>query len=96
MRNIKHHRKRTSGTPGTPDESALHHPLRRSDTRAGVEALTPSRALIAELVRRYWVLGMECSMLEIQKLAWFLEQAPSSASEPRATDRVEVAVRGLT
>ncbi len=43
--------------------------------RAGVEALTPARALIAELVRRYWVLGMECSLLEIQKLAWFLERA---------------------
>jgi O-acetyl-ADP-ribose deacetylase (regulator of RNase III) len=40
----------------------------------GVEKLTPSRALIAELVRRYWVLGMECSLLEIQKLAWFLER----------------------
>ncbi len=43
--------------------------------RSGVEKLTPARALIAELVRRYWVLGMECSMLEIQKLAWFLERA---------------------
>jgi O-acetyl-ADP-ribose deacetylase (regulator of RNase III) len=43
--------------------------------RAGVEKLTPARALIAELVRRYWVLGMECSMLEIQKLAWFLERS---------------------
>lgn len=43
--------------------------------RVGVEKLTPARALIAELVRRYWVLGMECSMLEIQKLAWFLERA---------------------
>jgi O-acetyl-ADP-ribose deacetylase (regulator of RNase III) len=41
----------------------------------GVETLTPARALIAELVRRYWVLGMECSLLEIQKLAWFLERA---------------------
>jgi len=41
----------------------------------GVEKLTPARALIAELVRRYWVLGMECSLLEIQKLAWFLERA---------------------
>lgn len=41
----------------------------------GVDALTPARALIAELVRRYWVLGMECSLLEIQKLAWFLERA---------------------
>ena len=43
--------------------------------RDGVEKLTPARALIAELVRRYWVLGMECSLLEIQKLAWFLERA---------------------
>jgi O-acetyl-ADP-ribose deacetylase (regulator of RNase III) len=43
--------------------------------RSGVEKLTPARALIAELVRRYWVLGMECSLLEIQKLAWFLDQS---------------------
>lgn len=42
--------------------------------RTGVEKLTPARALIAELVRRYWVLGIECSLLEIQKLAWFLER----------------------
>lgn len=42
--------------------------------RAGVQMLTPARALIAELVRRYWVLGIECSLLEIQKLAWFLER----------------------
>jgi O-acetyl-ADP-ribose deacetylase (regulator of RNase III) len=41
---------------------------------AGVEKLTPARALIAELVRRYWILGIECSLLEIQKLAWFLER----------------------
>jgi O-acetyl-ADP-ribose deacetylase (regulator of RNase III) len=40
----------------------------------GVEKLTPARALIAELVRRYWVLGIECTLLEIQKLAWFLER----------------------
>jgi O-acetyl-ADP-ribose deacetylase (regulator of RNase III) len=43
--------------------------------RTGIEKLTPARALIAELVRRYWVLGMECSLLEVQKLAWFLERA---------------------
>lgn len=42
--------------------------------RDGVQELTPARALIAELVRRYWVLGIECSLLEIQKLAWFLER----------------------
>lgn len=36
--------------------------------------LTPARALIAELIRRYWIIGVECSLLEIQKLAWFLER----------------------
>lgn len=45
------------------------------EKKSGVEKLTPARALIAELVRRYWVLGIECSLLEIQKLAWFLERA---------------------
>lgn len=42
--------------------------------RSGVEKLTPARALIAELIRRYWVLGIECSLLEVQKLAWFMER----------------------
>ena len=41
----------------------------------GVEKLTPARALIAELVRRYSILGLGCSLLEIQKLAWFAERA---------------------
>lgn len=40
----------------------------------GVTKLTPARALIVELIRRYWVLGMECSLLEVQKLAWFLQR----------------------
>lgn len=40
--------------------------------RSGVNNLTPARALVAELVRRYWVLGIECTILEVQKLAWFL------------------------
>lgn len=42
--------------------------------RKGVEKLTPARALVAEMVRRYWVLGIECTILEAQKLAWFLER----------------------
>lgn len=41
----------------------------------GIKKLTPARAMIAELVRRYLVLGMECSLLEIQKLAWFLQRS---------------------
>ena len=40
----------------------------------GVEKLTPARALIAEMVRRYSILGFECSILEVQKLAWALER----------------------
>lgn len=46
--------------------------------KSGVNRLTPSRALVAELVRRYWILGMECSLLEIQKLAWFLQRVIES------------------
>ncbi|QQD24335.1 Appr-1-p processing protein [Venatoribacter cucullus] len=43
--------------------------------RNGVQNLTEARALVAELVRRYWLLGIDCSLLEIQKLAWFLQRA---------------------
>ena len=42
--------------------------------REGVEKLTPTRALIAELVRRYSILGFDCTLLEIQKLGYFLER----------------------
>lgn len=55
----------------------VYEPTRRYQNvakRTGVEKLTPARALIAELVRRYWVLGIGCSLLEIQKLAWFLQR----------------------
>ncbi len=43
--------------------------------RTGTEELTPARAMVVELVRRYMVLGLECSVLEIQKLAYFLERS---------------------
>jgi len=43
--------------------------------RSGVERLTPARAMVADLVRRYAVLGFECSLLEIQKLAYFAERS---------------------
>lgn len=42
--------------------------------KSGVEKLTTSRALIAEMVRRYEILGNLCSLIEVQKLAWFLER----------------------
>lgn len=56
--------------------------------RHGVERLTPARALVSELVRRYWVLGLECSILEVQKLAWFLETSLSDLrlNEPDPLD----------
>ena len=44
------------------------------DKRTGVETLTPARALIAEIVRRYCVLATACTTLEVQKLAWFLQR----------------------
>jgi len=50
--------------------------------RDGVETLTPARALIAELVRRYAVLGIECTNLEVQKLAWFLQRAIKALDLP--------------
>jgi O-acetyl-ADP-ribose deacetylase (regulator of RNase III) len=43
--------------------------------RAGVEKLTPARAMVADLVRRYAVLGFDCTLLEIQKLAYFAERS---------------------
>lgn len=42
--------------------------------REGVKKLTIARALIAEVIHRYWILGIECTLLEVQKLAWFLER----------------------
>lgn len=54
--------------------------------KTGVQKLTPARALIAELVRRYWVLGIECSLLEIQKLAWFLERSIEKLSADNPLD----------
>jgi O-acetyl-ADP-ribose deacetylase (regulator of RNase III) len=54
--------------------------------RAGVEKLTPARALVAELVRRYAVLGFECSLLEVQKLAYLLERSLDRRSLAGALD----------
>lgn len=54
--------------------------------RAGLESLTPARALIAEMVRRYSVLGLDCTNLEVQKLAWFLHRAISRLALPDPLD----------
>ncbi len=50
--------------------------------RAGVEELTPARAMIAELIRRYLVLGNDCTNLEVQKLAWFLDRSIKALGLP--------------
>jgi hypothetical protein len=54
--------------------------------RTGTEDLTPARAMVAELVRRYAILGLDCSILEIQKLAWFLERSISQLRIPNTLD----------
>ncbi len=53
------------------EPTAKYHNIAK---RSGVQTLTPARALVAELIRRYWVLGIECTLLEVQKLAWLLER----------------------
>lgn len=63
--------------------------------RAGKEALTPARALIAESVRRYSVLGFECTNLEVQKLAWFLHRVCTRLRLPDPLDlRFEAGIYG--
>jgi hypothetical protein len=42
--------------------------------KKGLQKLTPARAMIAELIRSYSVLGIPCSLIEVQKIAWFLER----------------------
>lgn len=42
--------------------------------RRGVEELTPARALVVQMIRRYNVLGFECTNLEVHKLAYFLQR----------------------
>ena len=61
--------------------------------RFGVVTLTPARALIAEMVRRYSVLGSECTYLEVQKLGWFLERMLLAAPLPNSLDLRFVADR---
>lgn len=43
--------------------------------REGVKELTPARSLVVDLIRRYAVLGLDCTNLEVQKLAWFLHRS---------------------
>ncbi len=42
--------------------------------RSGTGELTPARAILAETIRRYCEFGMQCTLIEAQKLAWFLSR----------------------
>lgn len=42
--------------------------------QGAVEELTPARVLIVEAMRRYAVVGFECTNLEVQKLAYFTQR----------------------
>jgi len=62
-------------------EVVVYEPTERYQNVAkhtGVEKLTPARALVAEMIRRYWVLGIDCTYLEVQKLGWFLGRTVQS------------------
>ena len=53
---------------------------------AGVQKLTPARAVVAEMVWRYWVVGSGCTYLEVQKLGWFLEREIKNLALPNLLD----------
>ena len=50
--------------------------------RKGVEQLTPPRALLVEAIRRYGMLGFDCTNLEVQKLAYFLQRVLTGMGLP--------------
>lgn len=69
----------------TDVEILIYEPTREYQNvakRAGVRNLTPARALIAELIRRYSVLGIECTLLEVQKLGYLLDRTLSITGGP--------------
>ena len=41
----------------------------------GCVELTPARAMVLELIRRYSLIGMDCTQIEAQKLIYFLERS---------------------
>lgn len=46
--------------------------------KVGVSSLTPARALVLELIRRYLIIGMDCSQVEVQKLVYMLNRSIAS------------------
>lgn len=45
-------------------------------------SLTPARALMIELIRRYSILDTGCTILEVQKIAWFLTRVLDAIGIP--------------
>lgn len=45
-----------------------------SPKRSGLENLTPARGMIVAAVRFYEAMAFDCSVLEVQKLGWFLQR----------------------
>ncbi len=45
-----------------------------SPKRSGLDHLTPARAMIVRAVQFYEAMAFDCSVLEVQKLAWFLQR----------------------
>ena len=48
----------------------------------GTRALTPARALAAEVIRRYCEVDIQCTLLEAQKLLWFVDRGVKRAALP--------------
>lgn len=72
-----------------PVEIHVYEPTDRYQNVAkkrGVQKLTPARALVAEIVRRYGIISPDCSVLEVQKLAWFLERSIERRGLPNHLD----------
>lgn len=46
--------------------------------KVGISSLTPARALVLELIRRYLIIGMDCSQVEVQKLVYILSRSIAS------------------
>ena len=62
-------------------DATIYEPTARYQNvakKAGVERLTPARALVAEMTRQYSALGLGCTVLEVQKVAWFIARGAAA------------------
>jgi O-acetyl-ADP-ribose deacetylase (regulator of RNase III) len=52
--------------------------------RSGVEELTLARAILVDLIRKYSILGLDCSNLEVQKLAYVFQRMSNGMGRKEA------------